>query len=226
MYKYLLFDLDGTLFDIKKVEIVVLKQVLEQNFLTYTENIVDSYTKINEDLWKEFELGNLTKSEVRLKRFEILIEKHFPHSSIDIQKIANDYFQLFSKTVIAFEGTQELLESLKKNYKLYVISNGSIDVQYYKLNKLGFSKYFDRIFLSEEIGYAKPNVKFFEYVYYSLQMPQKDSILVIGDSITADIIGGSNYGFDTCYVGKEECTISTYSITDIVDLTEIIKKQQ
>lgn len=221
-YKYLLFDLDGTLFDIKKVEIVVLKQVLEQNSLTYNDNIFDAYSKINEDLWKEFEVGNLTKSQVRYKRFELLIEKFFSENKPDMQKIAKEYFHLFSKTVIAFDNAKKVLETLRNKYELYVVSNGSVDVQYYKLEKLDFTKFFDKIFLSEEIGYAKPSKLFFENVYNALDRTPKESVIVIGDSISADIKGGANFGFDTCYVGEQKCDFATYSIRNISELIEIM----
>lgn len=222
-YKYLLFDLDGTLFDIHAVEVSALKQTLEQNSLIYNDEIFNQYSKINEELWKEFELGKLTKWQVRFKRFEILTKRFFKDKSCDLNKISDTYFQLFSKTVFAYKGVDDLLDNLSKEYELYVISNGSIDVQYYKLNKLDLTKYFKNIFLSEEIGFAKPNKQFFEYVHKQLNCPQKDKVLVIGDSISADIEGGANFGYDTCYVGINECNISTYKIDNVIKLTQIIK---
>ncbi len=221
-YRYLLFDLDGTLFDINAVEEFVLKEVLNYYSLEFSDSILKEYSKINEQLWKEFEIGRLTKSQVRLKRFEILIQKYFKKSEININDLADYYFDLFSKTVIAFDGVSDILEKLKNNYELYVISNGSTDVQYYKLDKLNFTNYFKKIFLSEEIGYAKPNKLFFENVYKSLNKPPKDTVLVIGDSISADINGGFDFGFDTCYVGSGSCDNATFKISHITELTNII----
>ncbi len=220
-YKYLLFDLDGTLFDINAVEIFVLKEVLTNHSLRYDDMIFKEYSKINEELWKKFEIGKMTKSEVRFKRFEILIRKFYKQTDVNIKELSDSYFNLFSKTVIAYDGTANTLETLKNKYELYVISNGSTDVQYYKLDKLDFTKYFKKIFLSEEIGYAKPNPLFFDYVYNSLNRPAKENVLVIGDSISADIVGGFNYGFDTCYVGLNKCNIATMSITNINQLVNL-----
>lgn len=218
-YKYLLFDLDGTLFDMNAVEISALKESLKQNSLEYTDEIFKTYSAINEQLWKEFEIGNLTKAEVRFKRFEILINDYFKSETVDIKKLADTYFRLFSKTVFAYEGVTDLLENLAKKYKLYVVSNGSTDVQYYKLNKLDLSKYFQKIFLSEEIGFAKPNYNFFEYVHNALGHPDKKDVIVIGDSISADIEGGNNFGYDACYVGTLHCSIATYAVSNITDIS-------
>ncbi len=221
-YKYILFDLDGTLFDINKVESVALKQVLEQNNLTYNDDILSAYSKINDDLWLKFEVGELTKDQVRLKRFELLKQKFYIKTNVDALKIASEYFNLFSKTVIAFDGAKKVLETLFDKYDLYVVSNGSVDVQYYKLNKLDFTKYFNKIFLSEEIGYAKPNKLFFENVYNKLGKPEKESVLIVGDSISADIEGGNSFGFDTCYIGEQNCDFATFKIKNISFLTDII----
>jgi len=222
-YKFLLFDLDGTLFDIHAVEICALKETLEQNSLVYTEKVFNEYSKINEELWKEFEIGNLTKWQVRHKRFEMLIDRFYKNNKCDLNKISDTYFKLFSKTVFAYDGVADLLKKLKQDYKLYVISNGSVDVQYYKLNKLALTKYFDKIFLSEEIGYAKPNTLFFKYVHSALGIPDKNNVLVIGDSISADIKGGIDFGYDTCYVGNDKCDDATFSISHISELYEKIK---
>ncbi len=219
----LLIDIDGTIIDTKEVERYALKKLFSKYALYYDEDILTKYSTINEKLWLEFEKGKIEKNKLRIKRFELL----FNHMDIkaDVQSFANEYFEIYSKTVIPFTNAVDTIIDLHNKYNLHIISNGSTDVQYYKLNKLNITQYFKNIFLSEEIGYAKPNKLFFQKVYDTLKQKNKNKILVIGDSISADITGGKDFGFKTCYVGNN-ISSAEFSIKTLTDIKKILIKDE
>lgn len=219
MYTDILIDIDGTITNTKEVERYALEILFKKYNISYNENTVKEYSEINENLWLEFEKGNITKEKLRKKRFEILFERM--KICVDINSISNEYFEIYSKTPIPFDNAIETIRYLSDKYTLYIISNGSTDVQYYKLDKMNITHLFKNIFLSEEIGYAKPDIRFFKYVYNKIVQKDKDKILVVGDSISADISGGKQFGFDTCYVGDGNSP-ADFNISTLYKIKEIL----
>ena len=74
------------------------------------------------------------------------------------------------------------------------------------------------IFVSEEIGFSKPNKEFFEYIEEHIEGFNKKEAIVIGDSLTSDIKGAINYGIDTCWFnpnGKTSDLKITFTIKSI-----------
>ena len=99
---------------------------------------------------------------------------------------------------VFIDNSKELLLSLKDDYKQYAVTNGAYNVQTKKLEKSGFNKIFDKIFISDDVGYEKPSVEFFNYVRKNIVDVHNDEILIVGDSLTSDIKGGNNMGIKTC----------------------------
>ena len=102
----------------------------------------------------------------------------------------------------AVEGAYELLDYLYPKYELYIVSNGFRFVQESRLKIGDFRKYFKDIFLSEDIGVQKPAKEFFDYCFEKLEQPKKEDVILIGDSLSADIIGGLNYTIDCIWFNK------------------------
>ena len=217
----ILIDIDGTITDTKAVETNALIILFDKYNISHTENDIKHYSEINENLWLDFENGLITKSKLRIKRFEVLF--HDMHVKCNYEQFAKEYFELYSKSAIPFKGAIELLNKLHGNYKLHIVSNGSTDVQYYKLKKLNILHLFNNVFLSEEIGYAKPDQRFFEHVHSRINVTNKEQVLVVGDSLSADINGGKQFGYKTCYVGACESN-ADYSINSLSELISIIKE--
>ncbi len=216
----LLIDIDGTLTDTKEVERQALKKLFELYDIKFSNDLINKYSQINESLWLEFEKGKITKDVLRIKRFEILFKDI--ENKLNIIKFAKEYFKLYSKTVIETKNAVYTIMLLFKKYNLHIISNGSTDVQYYKLEKMGIKDCFKNIFLSEEIGYAKPDQRFFDFVYDNIKQKNKEKVAVIGDSISADIKGGKQFGFKTIYVGNEKTNCANYSIKSFDEISNIL----
>jgi 2-haloacid dehalogenase len=111
-----------------------------------------------------------------------------------------------------------------------IITNGISKVQRSRLAISPIESFFDGLFISEEIGYSKPAAGYFDAVMDALYHPQKESVLVIGDSLSSDMRGGINYGLDTCWFNPQENpnTLNlpvTYQIQDLRQLSKLLTEQ-
>lgn len=219
-YKYLLFDVDDTLLDFQKAEFEAFKMLLYEYNIEYCSELYEIYRNENHRLWREYELGLVKRHEI----FDNRLIPLFKHLNLDTDpvKASYDFLTYLSKGAYLIGNTYQKLEELSKKYKLYIITNGEPKVQYPRLNKVDILKFFDGIFISEEIGFSKPNKEFFEYIEKQIPGFKKEEAIVIGDSLTSDIKGAINYGIDACWVNPSGKT-SDLNIKYIIKSIEEIR---
>jgi putative hydrolase of the HAD superfamily len=99
-------------------------------------------------------------------------------------------------------GARVVLDYLHHKYRMAIITNGFREVQVDKLSQSGLQKYFDKLFISEEVGAQKPHRLIFEHAIKSMNAPKRKS-LMIGDSWEADIVGAMQFGMDQVYYCPE-----------------------
>ncbi|MFV0353012.1 MAG: YjjG family noncanonical pyrimidine nucleotidase [Oscillospiraceae bacterium] len=196
-YYCILFDLDGTLLDFVSAEQVSIASTLEAFELPADEEVCAQFSAINASLWEQLEKGQIKKDKLSVMRFSMLLEKL--GMAGDAIRMNNDYMTRLSAAAMPFAGAKELLEELSEFATLAVTSNGNQSVQESRLEKSGLAPYFDEIFVSEKLGVTKPQARFFDTALRRLGIKSKEKVLVVGDSLTADIQGGINAGLDTCW---------------------------
>ena len=184
------------------------------------------YHDINLMYWRLLAENKIGKEELLIKRFETLFE--LIGIKADPFAVEDFYREQLGQGCQVVPGALEVCRKLKSEYKLYVITNGVAKTQHSRLKGSGFEDLMDGIFISDEIGYDKPDVRFFEYVRDHIEGFEKQKALVIGDSLFSDIRGGVDFGLDTCYLNayhkpNTTKTIPTYEIQDIVELPEILR---
>ena len=229
-YELILFDLDGTLFDYNRAEEYALKNSLESFGIDCDfSSCLAEYRKINRSVWREFERGMIGLEDLRLKRFDVL----FDNSNVkkNIEEFSKKYLYFISKTSFINEGAEEIVSYLRSDYKLALATNGIYSVQYERLKRSSLSPYFDIFVVSEEIGFAKPTPDFFNYVFKKASHSDKNTALIVGDSLSSDIKGGINFGIDTCWFNPEkvikEVDLSpTYEIEKLAQVKDIIAPNQ
>ncbi len=207
-YQHILFDLDGTLWDFHENSKDTLHTLFGEHQLAVQlncdfETYYESYIKINDHYWALFRDNKIDKNELRYGRFNASF-KAFAYDNLDLAKTFNDaYLKLSPYKTKLLEGTFELLDYLKEKYTLHIVTNGFPEVQHIKMTNSGLLPYFQELFISEEIGYNKPDKKIFEYIFEKLNTTA-DKCIMIGDSWEADIIGAKNVNMDYIYLGKEK----------------------
>ena len=197
MFKALFFDADNTIFDNHKCAEFYLRRTCEKMGIPYTREFYDTYFLVNTKVWKMVEEGKITRPEARRRRF---IEV-FDILKIDLDPAKAEEYLMeglrLSHELV--EGAEEVLEKLSHYYPIYLASNASPGQQQGRLALAGVDKYFTGFFASGELGAEKPKREFFERAINTLEGVKPLEVMMIGDSLRADIVGGSAYGLTTCW---------------------------
>ncbi|WP_160680138.1 YjjG family noncanonical pyrimidine nucleotidase [Clostridium sp. C8-1-8] len=225
-YEIIIFDADETLFDFKKSERDAFKNAMLEFEIEYDENHhLKIYSEINSVIWKEFENGIITQEKLKVERFKRLADRL--NINFDEYSFAKSYMKHLANASFVYEDSIELVESLHKNYRLAIVTNGLKEVQNKRIKQSIISKYFEDVVISEEVKVAKPDPKIFEIALNNLNHVDKSKVLMVGDSLTSDIKGGFNFGIDTCWYNPNKIVNRTdieptYEISELSQLKEII----
>ena len=223
MIKAVLIDIDDTIFDFEKCSKNSFLKTLEKFNLKFKEEDFSYFNKVNDILWTKQKLGEINIKEVFIKR-DYLMGKYF---NIDIEKgLFNDLFVKFLYDEIEMvDGIEDLLLYLSDKYKIFTASNGIFKMQENRLKKSNLDKYFDNVFVSDKIGFEKPDKKFFQKIM-DLTKFSNDDLIMIGDSIKSDIIGAKNSKIKSIYFNKEDKKISdknfTYQVKNLSEIKKIL----
>jgi 2-haloacid dehalogenase len=197
-YQVILFDADGTLFDYDYAEAYGLESTFQHFKLQYIkEKHLSSYRTINNALWKDLEAGRITSSKLRIERFETLFNE--TNSELDYLEFSQVYLTFLSQATMMIDGAYEICQYLSQRYKLVIVTNGMREVQIPRIQHSRLKGYIEHIVISEDAGYQKPDPRFFDYASKIIGQEIKDHAIIIGDSLSSDILGGSNYGLPTCW---------------------------
>ena len=201
-YTHLFFDLDNTLWDFNANSYdalyIALKKMDLLDKIGEYDRYFSIYHEINEKLWALYRDNKLSKNILRGRRFEESLElNNTPMPGMGDQ-INEAYLNEMPKQLKLVPGTISVLDYLHHKYKMAIITNGFREVQSDKLIQSGLEKYFDKLFISEEVGAQKPHRKIFEHAVKSMNAPKSKS-LMIGDSWDADIVGAMQFGMDQVY---------------------------
>ena len=228
MYKYLLWDIDGTVLNFLASESYAIRFLFKKyNIGECSDEMLKTYSQINSRYWQKLERGELTKPEILVGRFQ----EFFSLIGADTS-IAEDFNRDYQVTLgdhIEFEdNAKEILLAQKKVYTIAAVTNGTKVAQEKKLSLSGLDKVIDYIFISENIGVEKPNKEFFDYVFEKMNIQDKKEVLIIGDSLTSDIKGGVIAGIDTCWFNPhhKENNLNipvTYEIDNLAEISDIVK---
>lgn len=223
-YTTIYFDLDDTILDFGATEHDAVTALLKMHNLPISEEIITTYSAINQSWWKRFEKGEIEKQEIFAGRFRDFLARFGFLGNPD--KMAVDYFELLASGHHTVKGAEQVLKYLKdKGYTVCITTNGVSRTQYRRIDECGLKQYFDYIFVSEDAGSQKPEYEYFDYVMSNTAEKDKSKIIVIGDSTTSDILGGINFGVDTCWINakcKQSLHKPTYEITNIMQIIDIL----
>jgi len=201
MVEFLLIDLDDTILDFHKAEEIALGTTLRVFGIDPTPETCELYSDINKACWKALERGEMTRAQVAVGRFAELFSRL--DISVDAAECNRCYWEQLSIGHYFLPGAEGALQTLSANYKLYIASNGTKSVQQPRLESAGIEKYFQDIFISEDMGADKPSKIFFERCFARISDFDPKKAMIVGDSLSSDIQGGINAGIVTCWINPE-----------------------
>lgn len=226
MIKTVFLDLDDTVLDFGRGERHALIGAFKKLNIPCDDRTIDRYVEINLDCWRALERGELTLNEVLYGRFEKLFSEI--KISASVEETQNTYQELLSHEHDFMPGGKELLDALRDSgkYRLFMATNGSPDVQYPRIADSGVGEYYEKIFISYELGVAKPKREFFEKCFAEIEGFKREEAIIVGDSLSSDIKGGINAGIKTCHFnhrGREYTDIiPDYTIKDLSELIPLL----
>ena len=197
MYRTIFLDLDDTLLDFGAAERVAIAKAFRDLGLEPTPALLGRYSELNQAQWEAFERGEITRDTVLVRRFALLFAEL--GLFIDPQHAEDVYRGYLGVGHYFVEGAEEVLSYLAPKYDLYLASNGVAATQYSRLESAGIGHYFKDIFISEVTGSHKPDRAYFDYCFAHIPGFDPSEALMVGDSLTSDILGGFNAGIRTCW---------------------------
>ena len=227
MIKTVLWDIDGTILNFEKSESYAVKKCFEIYSLgECTDEMIKRYSVINQKYWRRLEKGELTKQQVLVMRFLEFFDSEGIICS-DVEGFNSEYQIRLGDTVFFNDDGYELISLLRGVVKQYAVTNGTAAAQDRKLKRSGLDKLFDGIFISDKLGAEKPSPEFFDKVFSSIDGIKKDETLIVGDSLTSDILGGNNAGILCCWYNPSGAPLTgglraDYIINDLRQVKKII----
>lgn len=193
-----LLDIDDTILDFHKAERIAIAKTIRDFGVEPTEEILNLYHRINKWHWEQLELGKMTRSEVLENRFGQLFSEL--GVAADKTKCARAYEENLSIGHYFLPGAEETVDFLHTKYRLFLASNGTASVQKGRMTSANLYRFFERVFVSQEIGHNKPSKAYFDGCFAQIPGFDPEKAMIVGDSLTSDILGGINAGIRTCWV--------------------------
>lgn len=227
-YDLFLIDLDDTLLNFRESEKLSFSLALES--LGLQENLTSLYEQYqieNRALWTLFEQAKTTKDHLKVERFRRIFQKNA--ITIDPELASDRYLEALPGTVVLMDHAVEICEWLRGHGEIGILTNGIHATQTLRIQNSKLAPYLSFVSVSEECGYAKPDVRFFEYSIKMAKKFSKASAIMIGDRLETDILGAHKFGVDSCWfnpqgekAGSE--VMPTYEIKHLSQIREVIKK--
>lgn len=226
-YTTVFLDADGTLLDFAGAQRAAFYTALGEFGVQADDELVGEYDRINRSLWERLEQGTVRREEIFTERFAQLFSAHA--IALDPFEVNPRYLLALSQNCGLMRGAEEMLARLSGHCKLAIVTNGVAESQRRRLSAANIMRYFSHLCISEEIGFEKPDPRFFQKAIKLCGVTDPDSVLVVGDSLSADIAGGAAFGLATCWFNPKHLALSgaarpDYVIDDLEQLPGIVLK--
>ena len=204
MIEFLLLDLDDTILDFHKAERIAIAKTIRDFGVEPTEAVLGRYHVINKWHWEQLELGIMSREEVLVGRFAKLFEEM--GVAADPVDMARGYEKNLAIGHYFLPGAEETVDALSKKYRLFLVSNGTASVQKGRMTSANLYRFFEKVFVSQEIGHNKPAKAYFDACFAQIPGFDPAKAVIVGDSLSSDIQGGINAGIKTCWVNPSHAT--------------------
>jgi len=220
-YPWIFFDADETLFHFDSFK--GLQLMFAGYGVVFTQDDYSKYQTINLPLWVQYQNGEIDSETLKHARFEAWGHK----LSVTTLELNTKFLEAMVSVCTLLPGAADLLKMLSGKSQLGIITNGFTDLQQSRLNILGLEDTFSALIISEEVGVAKPHIDIFNQAFKAVDHPPKDQILMVGDNLYSDIVGGINAGIHTCWLNRNQETCPDqiqphYQVNSLAELHAIL----
>ncbi|MBJ7538242.1 pyrimidine 5'-nucleotidase [Marinomonas transparens] len=223
-YQWILFDADETLFHFDNFAGLV--HMFACHDVNFSKADFDEYQSLNKPLWVDYQDGRISAEQLQTQRFKQWSER----LAISAKELNKQFLDSMADICKALPGALELVTHLhQNNVNMGIITNGFTQLQQTRLERTGFHPYFSPVVISEQVGVAKPHPKIFDHALDKMGSPDKSQVLMVGDTLESDILGGINFGLDTCWLNHHnqshpENITPTHQVSSLTDLLTWLKR--
>lgn len=221
-YQWILFDADETLYSYYSFD--GLKAMLARYGLDFTAEDYAQFQAVNQPLWVAYQNQEITAKELQTIRFQALSEK-LGRDPLQLNQELMAEMAIVSRPL---EQTLPMLNALYGKVKMGIITNGFSALQQKRLANTETGHFFELLVVSEEVGVAKPHPQIFEYAFKQIgEDIDKSQILMVGDTLSSDILGANHSGIDSCWFNphrklNDTGIQPTYEIHNMLDLVAVV----
>lgn len=224
-YQWILFDADETLFSFNSY--LGLQSMLKHYGIDFTLADYDEFQAVNKPLWVAYQNKEITAEGLQRTRFEKISQQ----TGQDPLALNQELMAEMALVSTPLDNVVEMLSALHGKVKMAIITNGFNALQQKRLNNTNTDHFFEFVVVSENVGAAKPEPKIFEAAFAQMGDVDKSKVLMIGDTLASDVLGGNRVGVDSVWFNpnghKNETDIQpTYEIRSILELVEIASGQK
>lgn len=193
-YDWILFDADDTLFHFDGA--IGLDALFQRFDAVFTAADFEQFQALNKPLWERYAQGLVSAEEVQIRRFEPLAQRF----GVTAAQLNRDFIDAMADLCEPLPGALNLVHALSQRVQLGIITNGFTELQDRRMRRVGFNQHFELLVISEQVGVAKPHLDIFEHAFARMNNPIRERILMVGDNLQTDVLGGRNAGIDTCWL--------------------------
>lgn len=224
MKKWIFFDLDATLIDVKKAQNAAIKGLYDQyNFSSCIDfpSFARKWDELTEYHYAFYARREISYEEQRIRRIVDLFATYGKEMDSDPSEIYDDYLKYFEQEWCLFDDVIDAISTLRNSgHKLGIISNGDFNQQSEKLRKTGIDGFFEVITTSSEYGFSKPDKRLFEAVVSRFAIDKKD-IVMVGDQVEKDVLPCLEIGIDAIWLNRNG-KANRYDVAEIKSLNELL----
>jgi YjjG family noncanonical pyrimidine nucleotidase len=196
--RWVLFDLDGTLFDYAAAETTAVSATLADAGVEVTGTVLSDYRRINESHWVALERQETTPARLRLERWSETLAAHTT-DEIDVAALSERYLVHLAAAAPLLPGAVDAVEQLSERFRIAFVTNGLADVQRPRLAASPLADAAEVLIISDEVGAAKPDPAIFRAAFAAMGEPTREAVTMVGDSLSADIAGADAFGLATIW---------------------------
>lgn len=220
-YTWILFDADDTLFHFDAFS--GLKLMFSDYGVTFTAQDYTEYESVNRALWTDYQNGAIHAEELQTRRFVLWANK----LQCRPEDLNSAFLEAMAEICVPLDGAVNLLNALRGQARLGIITNGFTHLQQTRLERTGLHEYFELLVISEQVGVAKPHPHIFDHSLAIMGHPSREQVLMVGDNPDSDILGGLNAGLHTCWLNRHskplpQGIVPHYEVTSLKELEELL----